>query len=154
MNKTSSLASGGVAVAAIIALKLFAKTAIFASLFGGAAIAKNMYESSVMKVKDEVEEFNKKNPSEPIYMYEDKKELVFNDVINDVSDSDVENANQDALNNVKESMKKDDVDFIEKNKDSASNYFLIKHGWTETHKVKTKNDTLVVSYKIVSTDLE
>ncbi|EAA5454408.1 hypothetical protein ONP73_24940 [Salmonella enterica subsp. enterica serovar Lille] len=154
MNKTSSLASGGVAVAAIIALKLFAKTAIFASLFGGAAVAKNMYESSVMKVKDEVEEFNKKNPSEPIYMYEDKKELVFNDVINDVSDSDVENANQDALNNVKESMKKDDVDFIEKNKDSASNYFLIKHGWTETHKVKTKNDTLVVSYKIVSTDLE
>ncbi|APY33136.1 hypothetical protein BG151_001899 [Salmonella enterica subsp. enterica serovar Apapa] len=154
MNKTSSLASGGVAVAAIIALKLFAKTAIFASLFGGAAVAKNMYESSVMKVKGEVEEFNKKNPSEPIYMYEDKKELVFNDVINDVSDSDVENANQDALNNVKESMKKDDVDFIEKNKDSASNYFLIKHGWTETHKVKTKNDTLVVSYKIVSTDLE
>ncbi|ENM2509334.1 TPA: hypothetical protein ACU3EH_003845 [Salmonella enterica] len=154
MNKTSSLASGGVAVAAIIALKLFAKTAIFASLFGGAAVAKNMYESSVMKVKDEVEEFNKKNPSEPIYMYEDKKELVFNDVINDVSDSDVENANQDALNNVKESMKKDDVDFIEKNKDSASNYFLIKHGWTETHKVKTKNNTLVVSYKIVSTDLE
>ncbi|EBL5956787.1 hypothetical protein AAO42_14535 [Salmonella enterica subsp. enterica serovar Montevideo] len=154
MNKTSSLASGGVAVAAIIALKLFAKTAIFASLFGGAAVAKNMYESSVMKVKDEVEEFNKKNPSEPIYMYEDKKELVFNDVINDVSDSDVENANQDALNNVKESMKKDDVDFIEKNKDSASNYFLIKHGWTETHKVKTKNDTLAVSYKIVSTDLE
>lgn len=60
MNKTSSLASGGVAVAAIIALKLFAKTAIFASLFGGAAVAKNMYESSVMKVKGEVEEFNKK----------------------------------------------------------------------------------------------
>ncbi|EHM7164613.1 hypothetical protein KGX99_004513, partial [Salmonella enterica] len=57
MNKTSSLASGGVAVAAIIALKLFAKTAIFASLFGGAAVAKNMYESSVMKVKGEVEEF-------------------------------------------------------------------------------------------------
>lgn len=153
MNKTSSLASGGVAVAAIIALKLFAKTAIFASLFGGAAVAKNMYESSVMKVKGEVEAFNKKNPSEPIYMYEDKKELVFNDVITDVSDSDVKNASQDVLSNVKESMKNDDVNFIEKNKDSASNYFLIKHGWTETHKVKTKNDALIVSYKVNDTDL-
>lgn len=68
MNKTSSLASGGVAVAAIIALKLFAKTAIFASLFGGAAVAKNMYESSVMKVKGEVEAFNKKSQRTYIYV--------------------------------------------------------------------------------------
>ncbi|PIN65873.1 hypothetical protein CKQ90_04365 [Klebsiella pneumoniae] len=57
-------------------------------------------------------------------MYEDKKELVFNDVITDVSDSDVKNASQDVLSNVKESMKNDDVNFIEKNKDSASNYFF------------------------------
>ncbi|MCS2172228.1 hypothetical protein MUU46_18230 [Scandinavium sp. TWS1a] len=153
MNKTSSLASGGVAVAAIVAIKLFAKTAIFASLFGGVAVAKNMYESSVIKVKDEVKAFNEKNPNEPIYMYEDKKELVFNDVVGDISDSDVENANQDALNDAKVTFKKEDVSFIEKNKDSSSNYFLIKHGWTETHKIKTKNDTLIVSYAIVGADL-
>ncbi|WP_407262979.1 hypothetical protein [Klebsiella pneumoniae] len=153
MNKTSSLASGGVAVAAIIALKLFAKTAIFASLFGGAAVAKNMYESSVMKVKGEVEAFNKKIPAN-LYICMKIKKLVFNDVITDVSDSDVKNASQDVLSNVKESMKNDDVNFIEKNKDSASNYFLIKHGWTETHKVKTKNDALIVSYKVNDTDLD
>lgn len=154
MNRASSLASGGVAVAAIVALKLFAKTAIFASLFGGAAVAKNMYESSVMKVKDEVEEFNKKNPDEPIYMYEDKKVLVFNDVVSDISDDDLKNTSQQALNDVKTAFKKEDVNFIEKNKDTASNYFLIKHGWTETHNVKTKNDTLVVNYAIVGSDLD
>ncbi len=60
MNKASSLASGGVVIAIAVAFKLFAKTAIFASLFGGVAVVNNMYESSVIKVRNEVKEFNKK----------------------------------------------------------------------------------------------
>lgn len=154
MKSASSLATGGVAVAAVVALKLFAKTAIFASLFGGAAVANNMYESSVIKVREEVDAFNKKNPNEPIYMNEQKKELVFNDVVDDVSDVDLKGISVDELKDAESLMKKDTVQFIEKNKDTASNYFLIKHGWTETHKVKTKSESLIVSYTVNGNELK
>jgi len=153
MNKASSLASGGVVIAIAVAFKLFAKTAIFASLFGGVAVVNNMYESSVIKVRNEVKEFNKKNPKEPIYMNEEGRELIFNDVVSDVADNDLKNVSQNALNDVRGSLKKETLDFIEKNKDTVSNYFLIKHGWTETHKVKTQNDKLIVSYTINGAEL-
>ena len=154
MKSKSSIATGGVAVAAIVAIKLFPKTAIFASLFGGAAVAKNMYESSVMKVRDEVEAYNKKNPSEPVYMDEENKELVFNDVIPDVSSQDLVNIRKNKLDSVEDLMKKDTIEFIEKNKDSASNYFLLKHNWTETQKLKTNDDKVIMTYTVVGNEIK
>ncbi len=86
-------------------------------------------------------------------MNEEGRELIFNDVVSDVADNDLKNVSQNALNDVRGSLKKETLDFIEKNKDTVSNYFLIKHGWTETHKVKTQNDKLIVSYTINGAEL-
>ncbi|EGN9856568.1 hypothetical protein IS360_003589 [Salmonella enterica] len=151
----SKVKSGVVAVSAIVAVKLLAKTAIFAALFGGATVANNMYESRVTEVKNQVAEYNRTHAHNDSYMLveESNRKLIEVDTIPTVHRDQIAGIDPDAMSKAMQETKQEAVKTIVSTKDVFSNYFLIQQGWTQTIRYTSAEGDYIAQVDVVKGDL-
>lgn len=161
--KSSKAAAGGIAVGAILIVKLVAKTAfigaIFGGAFGGASYAKTAYETSIDHMKTEAAYYSQKHGGEMLNAYvrmdsmivdEDRKRLIVNTTAPDVT--------KESLGKLKVSeladAEKDDKDhMIFEYKSDKDVKVLFKHDWEVEFKLKTSDGELFEDIFINSSDI-
>jgi len=161
--KGGRLAAGGVAVGAIVLVKIAAKTAIigaiFGGAFGGASYAKTAYEMSIEHIKTEAAYYNQKHGGEMMNAYvrldamhvdEDRKRLVV--------ETTAPNVTQESLNKLKvselaDAEKEDKEHMIFEYKSDKDVKTLFEHDWEVEFRCKTSDGILFEDIYINKSDI-
>ncbi|EDI2893908.1 hypothetical protein CDG24_25275 [Salmonella enterica subsp. enterica serovar Newport] len=149
----STVVGGGIAVAAVVAVKFIVKAGVIAAIFGGTHVAANAYQSSVMHVKSMAQDFNARNKDEQIFIDEANKALVHHVYMQDVSDDAAANADPSYMAPYVQEAKAEQVKHLRQMQSTEADLDLINHGWSEVYKYETLNHVEIASFTISQADL-
>ncbi|EBW2292198.1 hypothetical protein DFV88_24760 [Salmonella enterica subsp. enterica serovar Newport] len=150
---SKSTVVGGVAVAAVVALKFLAKAGAFALVFGGAHVAADTYAASVTHVKALAQDFNAKNQDEQIEINEAGKVILHHVYLADVNDQVLPDIDQNQMDQALQESKAEQIKDLRSQDATAANLDLVRRGWVEKYQYETLSHAYIASFTISKADL-
>lgn len=166
MNKSNKAVGAGVAVAAVVLVKLAAKTAfiaaIFGGTFGGVSYAKTEYEMSMTNIKRDVSEYSAKHGGEYFHeglqfnqmrVDEPNKRIVVAFTWTNLTSDQVDYMNRTRPGFLAEAVEEDRQASIKHFQQEKDYRVLFNHGWSVEYVQKTGDGRIVEDYTIAKNDL-
>ncbi|HAV9873792.1 TPA: hypothetical protein JLH60_004768 [Escherichia coli] len=149
----STVVGGGIAVAAVVAVKFIIKAGVIAAIFGGSHVAANAYEASVMHVKQLAQDFNVKNTDEQIEIQEGNKVILHHVYMKDVNDQALDNIDQGQMAVAMQESKAAQIKDLRATDATNANLDLVRRGWSEKYQYETFTHAYIASFTISQADL-
>lgn len=166
MSKSNKAVGAGIAVAAVVLVKLAAKTAFVASIFGatygGVSYAKTEYEMSMSNIKRDVAEYSAKHGGEYIHeglmfnqmrVDEPNKRIVVASTWTNLTSEQVDYVNRTQPGVLAQATEEDRQGSIKHFQQEKDYRVLFNHGWSVEYVQKTGDGRIVEDYTITKNDL-
>lgn len=162
MNRKTIL-TGGAVVGAAVLIKLAAKTAfvaaIFGGTFGGVNYVKTEYQLSIDNIKREIEHTNTQKSGTMIhdgirydyaFVEESNKRIVYNYTVTDITSKQLNDIPSKVLSDARDEDKSYSVRYL---KNEAMFKPLFEHNWQIQYRQKTVDGSIIEDYIITKEDV-